>query len=63
MKKILYILVCSVIVLSCSSGSSDDDGSTQNTDSTPSVPVLVFPSQDQLCIDNTLNFTWNASFF
>ena len=61
MKKILYILVCSVIVLSCSSGSSDDDGSTQNTDSTPSVPVLVFPSQDQLCIDNTLNFTWNAS--
>ena len=61
MKKILYILVFSVMAASCSSGSADEDGSGQNSDSTPSVPQLVFPSQDQLCIENTLNFTWNAS--
>ncbi|MFS4481564.1 hypothetical protein ACKGJY_00980 [Hyunsoonleella sp. 2307UL5-6] len=63
MKKILYILVFSGIVASCSSGSSDDGdgGGNPNTDSTPTVPMLVFPSQNQLCIDNTLNFTWNAS--
>lgn len=59
MKKILYILVFSVIYTSCSSGSSDDSGT--NSDSTPTAPILVFPAQDQLCIDNTLNFTWNAS--
>lgn len=62
MKKVLYILVFSFIAISCSSGSGDDDSSGgQSSDSTPSVPQLVFPSQDQLCIDNTLNFTWNAS--
>mgnify|MGYP003633596031 CR=1 FL=1 len=61
MKKIFYILVFSVMAASCSSGSADEDGSGQNSDSTPSVPQLVFPSQDQLCIENTLNFTWNAS--
>ncbi|WP_298553339.1 hypothetical protein [uncultured Algibacter sp.] len=62
MKKILYILVFSIIAASCSSGSSDDDGgSDKGKDSTPSTPVLVFPSEDQLCIENTLNFTWNAS--
>tara|TARA_R110002096_G_scaffold146733_1_gene305498 strand:+ start:7075 stop:7776 length:702 start_codon:yes stop_codon:yes gene_type:complete len=61
MKKIFYILVFSFISVSCSSGSSDDDGGGNNSDSTPSVPQLVFPSQDQLCIENTLNFAWNAS--
>jgi len=61
MKKILYILAFSVICASCSSGSNDDGGGGQKQDSTPSVPVLVFPSQDQLCIDNSINFTWNAS--
>ncbi|SFD17352.1 hypothetical protein [Algibacter pectinivorans] len=65
MKKLLYILVFSTLSISCSSGSSDDAGDGGNkgsgTDSTPTVPQLVFPSEDQLCIDNTLNFTWNAS--
>lgn len=61
MKNIIYILVISLICASCSSGSGDDPGGEQNKNSTPSVPVLVFPSQNQLCIDNTLNFNWNAS--
>lgn len=61
MKNIIYILVFSLICASCSSGSGDDGGGEQNQNSTPSVPVLTFPSQDQLCIENTLNFTWNAS--
>lgn len=60
MKNIIYILVFSIICESCSP-SSDDDGSQQNSDSTPSTPELLFPAQDQLCITNTLNFTWNAS--
>lgn len=59
MRKIIYLLVFSVVCASCSSGSSDDG--EQKQDSTPSTPVLVFPSQNQLCIDNTINFAWNAS--
>lgn len=59
MKKILYILVFSIINASCSSDSSN--GSELTVDSRPSIPQLTFPSQDQLCITNTLNFTWDAS--
>lgn len=64
MKKIVYILVFSLIAVStsCSSGSGDDNETGgQGLDSTPSIPQLVFPSQDLLCIDNTLNFTWSTS--
>lgn len=60
MKKILYALVFIIISSSCSSG-GDGGGSGVTNDSTPSTPVLTFPAQDQLCIENTLNFTWNAS--
>jgi hypothetical protein len=57
MKKILYSIVFSIICSSCSSSPSG----SEDADSIPSVPVLVFPAQDQLCITNTLDFKWNAS--
>ncbi len=59
MKKIVYALVF-IISFSCSS-KSDDDSAEATDDSTPTTPQLTFPTQDQLCIDNTINFTWNAS--
>ncbi|WP_139959557.1 hypothetical protein [Flavicella sediminum] len=53
------MLVFSFIYSSCSpEGNSDTEF---NSDSTPSVPILTFPSQDQLCLTNTLKFTWDAS--
>ena len=62
MKKILYILVLSILGSSCSSDpNGDGDGIGQGLESTPSIPVLVFPAQNQLCITNTLDFKWNAS--
>ncbi len=27
----------------------------------PTVPTLTYPTNNLLCIDNVLNFTWNAS--
>ncbi|MFC2127115.1 hypothetical protein ACFLRU_01915 [Bacteroidota bacterium] len=59
MKKLLYILVFSIINSSCSPDSNSD--TKISSDSTPSIPQLTFPSQDELCIENTLNFTWDAS--
>ncbi len=59
MKKLLYMFICSVIYSSCSK--NDDGALGQITDSTPSIPSLVYPAQDQLCIDNTLEFQWNTS--
>ncbi|WP_299012085.1 hypothetical protein [uncultured Polaribacter sp.] len=60
MKKILYTLVFIIISSSCSSKADDESSETLNG-STPTTPLLTFPTQNQLCIDNTLNFTWNAS--
>lgn len=59
MKKIIYILVFSILFSSCSK--DENSSSEQDLESTPSIPQLVFPAQDQLCISNTLDFTWNAS--
>ncbi|MFD2725187.1 hypothetical protein [Hyunsoonleella rubra] len=63
MKKILYILVLFALVsTSCSSGGGDDSGNGgEVSDSKPSAPALVFPSQNQLCTTNVLNFEWQAS--
>lgn len=62
MKHIIYKLVLFAFVLSsCSSGGDDSGGGLEAQDSKPSTPVLIFPSQNQLCITNTLNFEWQAS--
>ncbi|WP_242204046.1 fibronectin type III domain-containing protein [Aestuariivivens insulae] len=62
MKKSLNILVLLALAsFSCSSGSDDPAGDDGNTNSKPSAPVLVFPSQNQLCTTNVLNFEWQAS--
>lgn len=63
MKKIVYILVIAALIgTSCSSGGGDDTGGGGDTsDSKPSSPTLVFPSQNQLCTTNVLNFEWQAS--
>ena len=58
MRKILYVLTVVTILSSCS---SSGNGDLANNDSTPSTPLLVFPGADQLCIDNTINFSWDAS--
>ena len=61
MKKIIYIIVFAFLIASCSSASGGDENPVSGAESTPSVPVLVFPGKDQLCIDNTLDFTWEPS--
>lgn len=63
MKKILYKLVLVIFLgTSCSSGGGDDFGVGSDTsNSKPTAPILVFPSQNQLCTTNVLNFEWQAS--
>lgn len=62
MKKILNIIVLVALVsFSCSSGGDDPGGDGGDANSKPSTPVLVFPSQNQLCTTNVLNFEWQGS--
>ena len=64
MKKhiILYILSIGLFI-SCggSSGGTDtpDPDPTPNTN--PSIPVAVYPDNNDLCINNSIAFNWNAA--
>jgi len=68
MKQSLYMLFC-LLILSCSKGgsgegepqpdSSPDGPNSENNP--PEVPLLIFPNEDELCIDPELKFEWTDS--
>jgi len=62
MKKILYTLALSTLIWSCGGGGEDTPPpSPAPTNNAPTVPTLVYPTNNLLCIDNVLDFDWNAS--
>lgn len=56
MKKFIYTLVISLVVLSC--GGGDNPPPVNNA---PTVPGLLYPTNNLLCIDNSVEFKWSAS--
>lgn len=61
MKKHIYILVIGFIVISCSGGGDSPSPSPTPTNTAPTIPTLVAPSINKLCIDNSVSFQWDAS--
>ena len=59
MKKIIYTLALSTLIWSC--GGGGDTPPTPAVNNAPTVPTLVYPTNNLLCIDNVLDFDWNAS--
>lgn len=60
MRKNIYIIViASCLLISCGGGDSSPNEEAKNT--APTVPTLVTPADNQLCVTNNLNFEWNAS--
>lgn len=58
MRNLLYIAILSASLWSCGGG---DDTPPTPVNTAPTIPVLVSPTNNLLCIDNVVNFTWNAS--
>ncbi len=58
MKKYLYIAIIGMVIWSCGGG---DDPPPTPENKAPSTPVQVYPANNDLCIDNAVNFQWNAS--
>lgn len=60
----VFKLILMLIFIGCG-GSSDDDGFNPPPDreenKLPTIPKLVYPQNNLLCIDNTLEFEWNHS--
>ena len=63
MKKIIYTIAFATLLWSCggSGGDSPDDPDPIAENNAPSIPTLIYPSANLLCIDNSVNFSWNAS--
>ena len=59
MKNILYITVIGIVLWSCGGGGDEPPPTPKNN--APTMPTLVYPSNNLLCIDNVLDFDWNAS--
>ncbi|OXB05595.1 SusE domain-containing protein [Flavobacterium pectinovorum] len=58
MKNFIYLSIISLLVSACGGGS--DDPETPKNEA-PTVPTLVAPTDNKLCVDNTVSFQWNAS--
>lgn len=56
MRNLLYITALSISLWSC--GGGDEPTPVNNA---PTVPILASPVNNSLCIDNVVNFQWNAS--
>jgi hypothetical protein len=59
MKKFIYIAAISFSLGSC--GGGGDDLAPAPLNKAPTVPTLSAPVNTSLCIDNVVNFQWNAS--
>lgn len=57
MKNIIYLSIVGLLFLSCSSGG--EDSAPENT--APTTPTLVTPTDNKLCVDNSVGLQWNAS--
>lgn len=59
MKNFIYLSIAGLIFASCSSGGDDPEPTPVNT--APSVPELVSPADNKLCLDNAVAFQWFGS--
>lgn len=56
MKKISLFILSLILFSSCSSGGDEGDAQTP-----PTIPSLVYPTNNLVCINNTVEFKWNSS--
>ncbi len=61
MKKILALLVISTVLISCGGGGDDPPPPPPPVNKAPSTPTQSAPTNNLLCIDNVVQFNWNAS--
>lgn len=60
MKKYITLLIIGVLFTACGGGGGDDPTPTPEN-KPPTTPVQVYPQNNDLCIDEAVNFQWNAA--
>lgn len=59
MKNFIYLSIIGILFASCGDGGDSDEPEVVNV--APTIPTLSAPADNILCVDNTVNFQWNAS--
>jgi hypothetical protein len=59
MKKYILPVFMGLLLTSC--GGGDDSSDVINENIAPSIPMLTAPTNNLLCIDNSVDFQWNES--
>lgn len=59
MKNFIYLSIIGLLFTSCGGGDDSDEPEVVNV--APTIPTLSAPDDNILCVDNTVNFQWNAS--
>jgi len=61
MKKISFVFISLLILSACSSGGDGDSDPAPAKNVAPTSPSLKTPTNNLICINNTVSFNWNAS--
>ncbi|MEZ0180923.1 hypothetical protein AB9T89_01665 [Flavobacterium oncorhynchi] len=61
MKNFIYLSIIGFLFAACGGGGGDDPVTPPVTNTAPTVPVLVSPTDGKLCLDNTVSLQWNQS--
>lgn len=61
MKRLLFSLALSFSLVSCGGGGDTPPPPPPPTNTAPSTPTLVYPTNNLLCINNAVQFQWNTS--
>lgn len=65
MKKIFLLALCiNILMVSCNNDDDDDGGGTPQetvTNTAPTIPIMTYPTNNLVCIENAINFQWNPS--
>ncbi|MGL5112866.1 MAG: hypothetical protein ACRC6O_09530 [Flavobacterium sp.] len=56
MKKLIYLTVVSALLFACSKDEASDGPNVA-----PTLPTLIFPENNKLCINNAVSFKWNVA--
>lgn len=61
MKNYLSISLFLIILFNCSKGDSDGNGDDNQGNNAPTIPELIFPSNNLLCTETILELQWTQS--
>jgi hypothetical protein len=62
MKNFIYLSIIGLVFISCGGSGGDDPAPTPVVKNVaPTIPTLVIPTDNKLCVDNTVAFQWNPA--